>query len=409
MGAWHSAVLSGSPRSQYIALGMEVEVVSKKDQITFDIVVSGCATECWHCYVDGGRTAFMDCNDYERILNFANSFRRLAASQHVEVSPYLDLEPMLHPDVVKIIRAFVRQEGFTLPSCIPTSGMPLAKRDDWRELLAVYWEAGVRELMFTLHGPDNLHDCVVSADGASACQRTAVGRAREYDFTTRLNLMVSRPMLRRFDETKAIVEKSKYDLKEARVPAYAPNAKLRKFEPHRPRLSDLKPHIDYLSSLGEGGGQVTDDWSQINECTEEWVFADMMMKRHNYDSYESVISRLPNWRFVTVGPGLDIWYGNGRHRTHLLGRVGDTLPRDLLRKVRGQHPNYALGGFFEIDHLPSPVEVASTVADPAGQRVYSDPSELQVKWLDQFSRSADQAHTGGPSNTESGSGSKRQI
>jgi hypothetical protein len=386
-----------------------VDLISRKGRITFDIVVSGCATDCWHCYVDGGRTAFMDCGDYERVLDFADSFCRIAASQQMEVSPYLDLEPMLHPSVVGIIEAFRRRDGFTLPSCIPTTGIPIAQRDDWPELLAAYWDAGVRELMFTLHGPDDLHDLVVSAKGASAHQRTAVRRVREYGFSARLNLMVSRPMLLRFDETRSIIERSEFDAMRARVPAYAPNQKLRKFEPHRPHLSDLKPHIAYLGGLAQGGDQGADDWAQIHECTEERVLANMMRNRHDYASYESVIDRQPAWRFVTVGPGLDIWYGNGLHRSHLLGRVDETLPGDLLSSLLGQYPNYALGGFFEIEHLPSPIEVARAVADPAGQRAYGDPDELQVKWLDQFSRPAEQAHTGIANRGVDGGGSGGQI
>ena len=189
-----------------------------------------------------------------------------------------------------------------------------------------------------------------------------------------------RASVRLFDETRSLICSIEFGAKRAKIPSYAPNEKLRKFEKHRPYLADSDPHIEYLSELGEGGDQATDDRAQIHERTEERVFANMMINRHDFESYQSVIDRLPTWRFATVGPGLDIWYGNGLRRTHKLGRVDDTRQEDLLEKPLGHYPNYALGGFFEIERMPSPTEVADAAADPAGQRVYMDGDELQVKW-----------------------------
>ena len=47
-------------------------------RITFDIVVSGCATDCWHCYVSGGRGPFMPVKEYTQALDFVARFRQIA-------------------------------------------------------------------------------------------------------------------------------------------------------------------------------------------------------------------------------------------------------------------------------------------------------------------------------------------
>lgn len=358
--------------------------MSGSAEITFDIVVSGCATECWHCYVCGRPAPAMTLRDYERVLAFVDEFCHVADGEGIAAYPYLDLEPMLHPKIVRLLSPAKTLDCFSMPACVPTTGIPIARRDDWEQVLAAYQQAGVRQLEFTLHGPEGLHDKAVSRKGAFQSHNKAVRRAKASGFETRLNLMVSKPMLRQFQDTVHAVERNQYDHKRAAIPAYAPNERLRGFERFRPELPDLMPYTDFFRELCDDEARDTMRWKTSAESTEKKAYQELLANQSRYASYRRLIDSLPTWYFVAVGPDLDIWYGNGFHRTEKLGRVAQTSPTELLEKVLARYPNYAFGGYFPIESVSSPVEVAKQVANPRGKRVYHRIDEIHVMWLDKY-------------------------
>lgn len=358
--------------------------MSGSAEITFDIVVSGCATECWHCYVCGRPAPAMGLRDYERVLAFVDDFCRVADAESIAVYPYLDLEPMMHPEIVRLLRLVEAVDCFSIPVCVPTTGIPMVRRDDWQQVLAAYRRAHVRQLELTLHGPEGLHDRVVAREGAFQSHNKAVRRAKASGFEARLNLMVSKPMLRRFWDTMDAVERNQYDHKRAAVPTYEPNERLRRFERFRPELRDVMPYAGLLQAFCDDEAGDSKRWNTIAESTEEKAYQELLGNQSRYASYQRIIDSLPTWYFVAVGPDLDIWYGNGFHRTEKLGEVGHTPPTELLEKVLARYPNYAFGGYFPVDSVPSPIEVAKEVADPRGKRLYHRNDEIHVMWLDKY-------------------------
>jgi hypothetical protein len=169
--------------------------------------------------------------------------------------------------------------------------------------------------------------------------------------------MVSKPMLRQLQETMRAVEMNEYDCKRAAIPAYVPNDKLRRFEQHRPELCDLAPHEEFFQTFCDNKYREAEYWQNVTESTEERAYDKLLKNPKKYDTYQSIIRSLPTWYFVTVGPSLDIWYGNGFHRSQKLGRVGESTPTEVLENVLGKYPNYSLGGYFPLDDVPSPAEV----------------------------------------------------
>ncbi len=360
--------------------------MSEPTEITFDIVVSGCAASCWHCYVCGGPTTFMPTQNFEKVCRFVDEFKRIAQAKEITVYPYLDLEPMLHPEISELLSLVRVAEWFSLPSCIPTTGMPIAAREDWERVLESYWGAGVRQLEFTLHGPEEIHNRAVSRKNAFQSHREAVRRAKRCGFETKLNLMVSKPLLGRFRQTMEAVDRNEYDYQRAAIPHYAPNERLRRFERHRPQLRDVTPYQELLQQFCNDEARDGEFWRDIADFTEQSAYRELLSNEDTYMTYRQVIETLPTWYFVAVGPDLDIWYGNGLHRTAKLGHIGRSSPSEILDKVLKEHPNFAFGGYFPIDRLPSPIEVARLVAKPIGDRIYQDYDncEIHVMWLDQY-------------------------
>ena len=106
-------------------------------QITIDIRISGCVTRCWHCYVNGGPGATMPFEEYHCCLDELppildglkkNGFKRIYL--------YLDYEPLLHPAICEILTITRERFGdyFEMPT-FPTTGIPIAARSDWEEVL----------------------------------------------------------------------------------------------------------------------------------------------------------------------------------------------------------------------------------------------------------------------------------
>ena len=357
------------------------------NEITFDIVVSGCATRCWHCYVNGGPGSFIDKRDFEKVIDFVVVFRTYSKREKVEVYPYLDLEPMLHPDVVELLRMFTSATGLKMPNSVPTTGIPLVSRSDREKLLAAYWEAGVRELELTLHGTEDIHDAAVQFPGAFNMHNQALKIAKSSGFKTRLNLMVSKPMLARFSEIVRIVQEGGYDSKRAHIPTYAPNDNLRLFEAKRPEIDDVIPYAESLDSICDCNGQKEEYWNRIDQQTEAFAYQRTISGSDGFDSYQDILAVLPNWRFLSIGPSFDIWYGNGFHRKKKLGSIDTCNPEEIFKLTQAEFPNYAFEGLFMHDTLPSPFAVATKMANPDGKRIYHDQEEIHVKWLDDYRRS----------------------
>jgi len=329
----------------------------------------------------------MPVQDFKRVCSFVDEFKRGAEGQGVTVYPWLDLEPMLHPEISEILSFIQATEWFSLPSCMPTTGMPIANRDDWEEVLKSHWEAGVRQLEFTLHGPEEIHNRAVSRRNAFQSHNEAVGRAKRYGFETKLNLMVSKPLLGRFGETMDVVDRNAYDYRRAAIPHYEANDRLRRFERYRPQLREVAPYRELLEQFCNDEIRDSEFWRDVADFTEQSAYRELLAHQEKYETYQQFVENLPTWYFVTVGPDLDIWYGNGFHRAQRLGQVGESSPREILDKVMDEYPNFAFGGYFPVDRLPSPIEVGNRVANPVGDKVYQDYEdhcEIHVMWLDKF-------------------------
>jgi len=205
-----------------------------------------------------------------------NSFERI----HL----YLDYEPLLHPAICEILTITRERFGdYFEMSTFPTTGIPIATRSDWEEVLDTLRLIGTSELEFTLHGPEHIQNQATNHPRAFELHSLAVRRAKNYGFKTALNLMVTKDMLQHFKETMEIVRRNGYERKRAAIPVYEPTNRLRQFEIHRPTLEDIEPFREHLLSFCDSDTDAK-YWENVHKCAERNVLQDILPHSENYPS-----------------------------------------------------------------------------------------------------------------------------
>jgi len=359
---------------------------TERMRLTMDIRISGCATRCWHCYVNGGPGPFMSLEEYRDCLDALGIVVGRLEQYGFEINLYLDYEPLLHPDICEILRiTHERFHDYFRISTIPTTGIPIAIRSDWEDVLETLQAVGIKQLELTLHGTEQIQNKATSHSGAFELQSTAIRRARAYGFDIALNLMVTKDMLQQFEETMEIVHCIDPNSKRAVIPAYEPIPRLRRFEEHRADLEDIEPFREDLAYLCDESKE-KEYWRTVDKYAEQNVLSDVLTHPEDYPSFASLEAKMPSWVFVTVVPGLDMYYGNVGLYHRKLGVLSAKSSEHLAEHIRPLKPNYQFGGFYNVQSLPAPVDVARRSGDPGSGKLYNTVEAVFFRWLDLIAR-----------------------
>ena len=245
--------------------------------------------------------------------------------QHFDsVAPYLDLEPVSHPDIVKIIQLYSSQDIFPWNDFIPTTGAALARRSDYREVLDAFKKVGVKGFEFTLHGNRRVHNEAVNNAQAFDLQLESLERIKQHGFLAQSNVIVSKKLIECFDEVCRILAAHAFDALRLTIPHFQPTERLRRFEEYRTELHEIAPiaaHTLFQTCTNSAF------WSEYEGYTEKAL----LKKVAGFDStWEEMVNQFPQWVFITVVPGLDVYYGNGAllHR-----RIGNLRTIDFCRLI----------------------------------------------------------------------------
>jgi hypothetical protein len=126
------------------------------------IEVVGCPTVCRDCWAQGVAHQAMPLGDVAWVLEQAHRF----CDEHgLGFGAYPMYEVAAHPRAAQILRLFADHVGVAEFEPLATSGVPLAIREDWRELLAGRW-SGSRYARYCSPTP--------CESGRLACQEEAL-------------------------------------------------------------------------------------------------------------------------------------------------------------------------------------------------------------------------------------------
>ncbi|MBV9848195.1 MAG: radical SAM protein [Armatimonadetes bacterium] len=336
--------------------------------------VAGCPTVCKHCWAQGVPYGMMPLEDIRFALEGARQFCDDAG---IDFGSYPMHEIAAHPQAAEVMRLFREVCGDDFEP-LPTTGVPFATRDDWRELATAIGAQGTRHFWVAFHGLGAEHDALVSRDGAFQETLLAVERVKCLGFRCGANVFVTRELAAQFEPMAETLQRLGLSGMAWDVARYYPTARARQYEAHRPTLDDLRPISDRVRRLTIYGEV---QWKNLEAYTEAaWV------RKAMRDEWEAACQP---WELIpqegvslVCRPNLDVHTGEAglygqRHGNLKADGVATTLRRAIDYGPRSKDSLYRLP-----DPLPSIAELAERHGDPCGQAVYFEASSMRYRWLD---------------------------
>jgi MoaA/NifB/PqqE/SkfB family radical SAM enzyme len=269
----------------------------------------------------------------------------------------------------------------------PTTGVPLAVRDDWRSVLQAAAETGTVNIWVAFHGVGDVHDRQVSRGGAFAETCLAVERARAAGLSVGSNVFITTASLPQLDELAATLRRLPVNAEVCFVTAgFLPTPRSRRNETLRPTLADLLPVATRIAELTAPA--VRPWWASLEDNTEA-----AYVRRALSGDWPAPQGRPRGELALVCRPNLDVHSGlAGHHRTRHGNLRTDGIAAVLDRAVAGgRRPDDAL--WFSLDPLPTPAELAAQHGHATGLGVHPGPESALYLWLD---RAQQQAHKEAP-------------
>jgi len=224
--------------------------------------VVGCPTVCGHCWAVGRWYTAMPLDRIARVLDQAHAF---AERRGLGFGAYPMHEVAAHPQAADVLRLFAQHVGAGEFEPFSTTGVPIAMRDDWLELLGTLKELGSTTVWLAFHGLRQTHDEVVARQGAFDETCVSVERAHAAGLRVGANVFVTKTNLRELDELAETTRHIGLDEMSWEPAGFTPTPRGRRFEAHRPMLEDLAPHAEGVVPLTS---VYRDRWANLAAFTE---------------------------------------------------------------------------------------------------------------------------------------------
>lgn len=338
------------------------------------VEVAGCPTICRHCWAQGTPYGSMPVEDIGRVLDGAVP---AFASAAIPLLPFPMHEAIAHPDataVLPLFQAAAAAEFHPLYEPLSTTGVPLATRPDWREVLETCRALGTATVWPALHGVGETHDEIVHREGAYRETLLGIERARSLRFEAGCNVFVTKGNAGQFDAMADDLVSRGVGQLSVEPAAYLPTGRGRRYHRVRPDLEDLLPLADRVLALTIFH---RDRWENLEAYTEgTWVRGALAggwaAEPRNTGGMLELVCR----------KDLDVYSGSAGqyHRRHGNLRVdgAEAVWSDALE--HGVRSSDEL--WFGSDPIPPVPELAVRFGDPEGRGVHFTSESVRYRWLD---------------------------
>jgi hypothetical protein len=343
--------------------------------------VAGCPTVCRHCWAQGTGYSMMPLADIEWVLEGAHEF---CADRDLGFDAYPMHELAAHPDAARLFalfnshsatvaRAAERGCAPTMFEPWPTTGVPLAARQDWREVLDAAAATGTVNLWVAFHGTGEIHDRQVNHRGAYTGTCLAIKRAHAMGLSVGCNIFLTTQSLPQSEELTATVWALADAGKSFEIAGYLPSPRSRRNERFRPALPQLQPVSDRITALTAS----PDWWADLENRTEAAYVQQALA-----GNWPDIPDPAPGELALICRPNLDVYSGlAGLYRTRHGNLRTDGIATVLSRALaRGRELDDAL--WFGPRPHPGPAELAARYGDTTSLAVHPGPESVRYLWLD---------------------------
>lgn len=352
-------------------------------KLDMTVEVMGCPTVCQHCWAMGRGYGAMPLEDISFVLY---EVRRFCEAHGFACGGYPMHEADAHPQAVQVLRLFkeVWHEEEFQP--FTTTGVPLATRPDWREILETLCELGTSTLWFAFHGADAIHNRAVMRQGAYHESLHAVELTREVGMRTGCNLFLTKENIHQFDQLVEDLQRAGMQEIIPHVYNFTPNARGRHSEPLRPEWRDVEPLVAKLDAIPETC-LWRHFWHELPEMhTEAWYVEQALAgswpdgEREQYEeAYRNMVS-------LVCRPNLDVYYGLAGQYTNRYGNLRrDGVDAVLSHAMSAGTFSYEEVWFGEMQ-IPPIKELATRFGDARSQRIHSNSFSVRDWWIDSARR-----------------------
>jgi hypothetical protein len=341
----------------------------------------GCPTVCRHCWAQGRPYRAMPVQDIAWVLEQAHQF---CEDRGLAFDAYPMHELAAHPDAARLFGLFndhsASAKGESLFEPLPTTGVPLASREDWPQVLEAAADTGTSTVWVAFHGLGEEHDRQVNRRGAFAETCLAIDRIHAMGLRVGCNVFVTTANLPQLDQLVATLAGLPIDAGMSWETAnFLPTPRSRRNERLRPSLPELLPVAAQILELT--APIHCEVWANLAAHTEA-----AYVGRAVAGGWPAAPKRPDGELAFVCRPNLEVWTGlAGRYRTRHGNLRTDGVEAVLDRALaHGVRTDEAL--WFSLDPLPAPAEAAACHGDPAGLGIHLSSQSAYYLWLDRAAR-----------------------
>jgi hypothetical protein len=346
------------------------------------VEVMGCPTVCQHCWAMGRGYAAMPMEDITWVLH---EVRRFCEVHEFTYGGFPMHEVDAHPQAIQVLRLFAdvwhdESQPFT------TTGVPLATRSDWRDILETLRELHTTTHWFAFHGTDEIHDRAVMRKGAYRESLRAVERTREVGMETGCNLFLTKENIWQFDQLIADLQHAGMQEIIPQVYGFTPNARGRHTEPLRPEWRDVASLVEKVDAIPEAC-LWRRFWHELPEMHTESYYVEQALAgiwpekeiKQYEDAHRNMVS-------LICRPNLDVSYGFAGQYTNRYGNLRrDGVDEVLSRAMAAGSFSYDEVWFGDMQVMPIG-ELATRFGDAGSQYIHSDSFSIRDWWIDSARR-----------------------
>ena len=337
--------------------------------------VVGCPTVCRHCWAQGAPYQAMPVDDVAWVLGQAHAF---CDAHGLGFGAYPMHELAAHPRAAELLRLFADHVGAAEFEPLATTGVPLATRQDWKEVLAAAADLGTTTVWVAFHGIGTEHDRQVNRSGAYAETCLAIQRIHAAGLRAGCNAFLTTASAPQAERLLGVLQRLEVDGMWWGPATYYPTARGRRNERLRPELSDLRPLATRIPQVSLFDHDI---WAKLEAHTEAaWARRALAGDWPTWTRHDGQVLEL------VCRPNLDLHIGTAGWYRQRHGNLRTDEPHAVLAAAfeQGGRPAEAL--WFGPDPLPLVAELAARHGDRGGQGVHFSADSVRYLWLDRAQR-----------------------